>query len=183
MDTGAERYAAYLDGDREAVGDLVKEYYDGLSRYLFGFVHDRALAGELAEDAFVVLVTKKPRYVDNGASFRSWLYGIGRKVALDRVRRDSKRSREVVQLDYELPGTDDIESAILEKEENGELYLGLLMLKSEYREALWLTYFEDLPLKEVAIAMHRSESSVEHLVRRGKYALRKELTDRLDGGK
>ena len=58
MDSGEKAYARYLDGDETAVGEIIRDYRDGLILYINGFVRDLNTAEELCEDAFVKLFTK-----------------------------------------------------------------------------------------------------------------------------
>ena len=86
MDKGAEYYSRYLDGDDEGLVLLVRDYKDGLIMYLNGICKNAHTAEDLCEDTFVRLVTKRPVY--NGkASFKTWLYTIGRHVAYDELRK------------------------------------------------------------------------------------------------
>ena len=51
----------------------------------------------------------------------------------------------------------------------------MLRLKTEYRQVLWLTYFENLKAKEAARIMKRSVHSVENLIYRARLSLKSEL--------
>lgn len=175
-DSGAGYYAAYCRGDDSAVELLLDEYRSGLTLSINSYVHDMAAAEDLTQEVFIKLVTKRPRF-DRRSTFRVWLYAIGANLAKDYLRRAKRRSSLPLDESREISENDLLESYI-KKEEQLELYRGLMMLKEEYRIALWLTYFEDLPVKEVARIMDRSEASVKHLINRGKYALRAELTDK-----
>ena len=90
MDSGESAYARYLDGDETAVGEIIRDYRDGLTLYINGFVRDLNTAEELCEDAFVKLFTKKPRFHGN-SKFRTFLYSFGRNAALDYLRREKRR--------------------------------------------------------------------------------------------
>ena len=48
-------------------------------------------------------------------------------------------------------------------------------LKSEYRQILWLIYFEDLSNKEAAKIMKKSVSNIETLVSRARKSLKLQL--------
>ena len=75
--------------------EMTREYKDGLIFYLNSIVGNIHTAEELAEDTFVLLGTKKPR--DKGiGSFKTWLYTIGRNIAIDSLRhkrRENELSR------------------------------------------------------------------------------------------
>ena len=48
----------------------------------------------------------------------------------------------------------------------------LKKLKAEYREALYLVYFEDMSYRDAATVMNKSESQITKLVYRGKQSLK-----------
>ena len=86
MDNGAGSYRRFLDGDDLGIAEIVRDYKDGLILYLNGYVKNVHTAEELAEDTFFRLMIKKPKF--NGrSSFKSWIYAIGRNVAIDYIRR------------------------------------------------------------------------------------------------
>ena len=86
MDKGGEYYSRYLDGDDEGLVLIVRDYKDGLILYLYGICKNIHTAEDLCEDTFVRLVTKRPKYTGK-ASFKTWLYTIGRNAAYDELRR------------------------------------------------------------------------------------------------
>lgn len=77
--------------------EIIKEYKDGLIFYLNSIVGNIHTAEELAEDTFVLLGTKKPRDKGTG-SFKTWLYTIGRNIAIDSLRR--RRKCELSEAEY-----------------------------------------------------------------------------------
>ena len=82
MDNGASSYRRFLDGDDNGITEIVENYKDGLILYLNGYVNNIFIAEELTEDTFFRLVIKKPKY-SGKSTFKSWLYAIGRNVAVD----------------------------------------------------------------------------------------------------
>ena len=90
MDNGASSYRRFLDGDDKGLAEIVKDYRDGLILYLNGIVNNIALAEELMEETFFKIITKKPRFIAK-YSFKTWLYTIGRNVAIDYLRHKAKQ--------------------------------------------------------------------------------------------
>lgn len=90
MDNGANSYRRFLSGEDEGLIEIVEEYKDGLILYLNGYVNNIYIAEELTEDTFFRLITKKPKFSEK-SKFKSWLYAIGRNVAVDFVRHNSKQ--------------------------------------------------------------------------------------------
>ena len=174
MDNGACSYRRFLDGDDNGFVDIVRDYKDGLILYLHSFVRNISVAEELAEDTFVKLGIKKPRFSEK-SSFKTWLYAIGRNVALDYLRRRSRH--EMVPLDDcdALADAQTLENDFLREERKIVIHRAMNTLKAEYRQVLWLVYFEELSAREVAAVMRKSVHSVETLTYRARQSLRSEL--------
>ncbi len=165
-------YNRYLNGDNTALLEIIREYRGGLIMYLNSYVHDLNIADELCCETFVRLADKKPKFRES-SSFKTFLFGIGRNVALEYLRRNKNRIAE--PLDEAAPADTDLEREYLEKERNRQLYKAIGSLKSEYAQALWLTYFEELSNKEIAAVMKKSLSAVKVLLHRARLALKDEL--------
>lgn len=167
-------YKRYLDGDSTALLELICEYKSGLTMYLNSYVHDLNLADELCCETFVRLADKKPRFREN-SSFKTFLYGIGRNVALQYIRHNKKHIAEPLDEAAEIPDTIDLEKEFLLKERNRQLYAAIGSLKPEYAQGLWLMYFEGLSVKEIAAVMKKSPSAAKVLLHRARQALKTEL--------
>lgn len=94
MDKGAESYRRYLKGDDSALAEIIKEYNDGLTAYINTFVDNLSASDELSEDTFVKIGVRKPHFTGK-SSFKTWLYAIGRNVAIDYIRKSSKNQQNV----------------------------------------------------------------------------------------
>lgn len=175
MDIGAENYRRFLGGDNNALVEIIRDYKDGLILYLRGFTKDIVQAEELAEDTFVKLVTKRSRFHQK-SSFKTWLYAIGRNVALDQIRNKSRLFEVSYEDCHELAVEEaNLESAYIREERTAFLHRVICELKPEYRQVLWLSYFEGFNNREIATIMKRSTHSVETMVWRAKLALKKLL--------
>lgn len=165
-------YKRYLDGDSTALMELIRKYKNGLTMYLNSYVHDPNLADELCCETFVRLADKKPKFRES-SSFKTFLYGIGRNVALVYLRRNKKHIAEPP--DEALAAPVDLEKEFLVRERNRQLYTALGGLKPEHAQALWLMYFEELAVKEIAAVMKKSPGAVKVLLHRARLALKTEL--------
>lgn len=174
MDNGACSYRRYLAGDDGGLAEIVREYRDGLIYYLNGFVNDLNAAEELAEDVFVKLAVKKPRFGEK-SSFKTWLYAIGRNEAYGRMR---KKKLAYVPLD-EVPETEETgegpESLFFRDEARRALHRCLATLKSEHHQVLWLFYFEDLSVRDISVIMKKPAHSIDSLLYRARRAAKAAL--------
>ncbi|MCQ2552620.1 MAG: RNA polymerase sigma factor, partial [Clostridia bacterium] len=147
MDNGASSYRRFLDGDDNGFVEIVRDYKDGLILFLDSFVRNLSIAEDLAEDTFVKLGIKKPHF-SGKSSFKTWLYAIGRNIAVDYIRKESKRSEVSIDECMDLADRQTLEDAYLKEERKIVIHQALGKLKPEYRQVLWLTYFEELSNKE-----------------------------------
>lgn len=173
MDNGESSYRRYLKGDDIGLENLIRDYKNGLILYLNSFVRNLRVAEELCEDTFVKLAVKKPRF-SGKSSFKTFLYAIGRNVALDYLKKQKSYapSEEIDEISAE---TESLEAAYIKEERKAQVHRALGKLKPEYAQVLWLTYFEELSNKETAAIMKKSVHAVETLVYRARNALGDEL--------
>ena len=174
MDNGASSYRRFLDGDENGFVELVRDYKDGLILYINSFVGSLGVAEELAEDSFVKLGIKKPHFSGN-ASFKTWLYAVGRNVALDYIRKQARHPTLPLDECSEAAGEELLESAYIRDERRIVIHRAMNKLKPEYRQVLWLTYFEDMSNREAAAVLHKSLHATEVLLSRARQSLKKEL--------
>lgn len=175
MDSGANNYRRFRDGDDNGLADIIREYRDGLIFYLNSIVGDIGVAEELAEDTFVLLGTKKPR--DKGkSSFKTWLYTIGRNIALNYLKKSSKKNEVSIDECVEIASDGKTpEASFIRDEQKIMLHSAMQKLKPEYRQILWLIYFENFSNKEAATVMKKSVHNVETLVYRARKSLKTQL--------
>ena len=87
MDSGALSYKNFVEGDDGGIAEIVEIYKDGLILFINTFVNNVYTAEELTEETFFRLMIKKPKF-SGKSSFKSWLYAIGRNIAVDYLRRN-----------------------------------------------------------------------------------------------
>lgn len=167
-------YERFLEGDERALLELIREYREGLTMFLTSYVHDLNTADELCGEVFIQLVLKKPKF-RGGSSFKTFLYGVGRNLALQYLRHNKNQKTVTFEDNSEIVSDANPVHAVLDDERKIALHRALGKIKREYAEALWLTYFEELSIKEIARIMKKSPSAVKSLSHRAKQALKAEL--------
>ncbi len=176
MDNGASSYRRFRDeGDESGLAEIIRDYRDGLIFYLNGFVNNIQVAEYLAEDTFVLLGTKKPKDKGTG-SFKTWLYTIGRNIAINHLKRRARLSEVSLDDCPELISEEEnLEILFIKEERKIQLHRALKKLKPEYHQILWLIYFENLTNKEAATVMRKSVHNIETLVYRARKSLKAQL--------
>lgn len=175
MDKGSEYYLRFLNGDNVGLEQIIIEYKDGLILYLNTLVGDIQVAEELAEETFVRLFTKRPKDKQTG-SFKTWLYTIGRNLAISYLRKAKRQASVPVDtLEYLSDGSGEPLPLYLKEEAKQAVHRAMEALKPQYRQILWLIYFENLSYKEAAAIMQKSVHSTQMLATRARQAMKDAL--------
>ena len=171
MRTDEELVAAALEGSASAFAPIVERYQERLLRFLIARCATRADAEDVLQDTFLnawrYLPTYRPRW-----RFSTWLYRIA-------IRNASKR-RDVAPIPYDghaEGGDDPLAACILDSDRANIWYTARRILKPEACAALWLRYVEDLPVRDVARALGRSEPWTKVTLMRARRRLEAELGD------
>lgn len=175
MDNGASSYHRFLDGDDKGIAEIVGDYKDGLILYLNSYVNNVFIAEELTEDTFFRLITKKPKYFGK-STFKSWLYAIGRNVAIDYIRHNSKMLNFPIEdMENYLREEQNLEQSYIKEERKIIVHKALSELTTDYRTILWLVFFEGFSNAEAAIVLKKNERQIKNLLYRAKQSLKSKL--------
>lgn len=174
-DEDVQLMLAFRAGDVGAFDALFERWAGRLLRYLERMLRDAALAEELVQEVFVRVHRARERYQPT-ARFSTWLFTIGTRLALNELRRPSRRHRhestDADERPVELVADDPPADAVVDARRRGAaLERELAALPERQRTALWLAAVEGLSYAEVAEALETTEASVKSLVHRARVAL------------
>ncbi|HET9710532.1 MAG TPA: sigma-70 family RNA polymerase sigma factor [Pyrinomonadaceae bacterium] len=154
---------AVLDGDRDGFGRLYDLYAPLVHGILLARV-PRAEVDDLVQDIFLHAY-KKLHTLRDGAAFGPWIAMIARNRAVDFHRR----SRETVEINDELRGSDTHDSKA------AEILELIRSLPEAYRETLVLRLVEGMTGPEIAARTGLTAASVRVNLHRGMKLLRERL--------
>jgi RNA polymerase sigma-70 factor (ECF subfamily) len=170
--SGLQSYIRYLSGQDDALEELVRAYSDMLVRFAWCYLSDSHAAEEVAEDTLAALIVHRKHFREE-AQLRAYLYKTARSRSIDCLRR---RGREVPLSDVEeVLAVPCAETEVWKRQRNETLYRCLQQLKSEYREVLYLRYFDDFSPEQICRIMRKSKKQAYNLLSRARVALRELL--------
>ena len=164
-------YRRYLDGEQKAADLLVEKYGDPLTLYINGYLKDIHDAEDLMIEAFSLIFAKE-RPITGAGAFKAYLYKTARNLALRHRKKNGLNFLRFAELDFEPQSDVPADTELYRSERRRRLYDALEKLKAEYREALYLVYFEDMSYRNAATVMNKSEGQITKLVYRGKQSLK-----------
>lgn len=164
-------YQRYLNGEENAADLLVEKYSNALILYINGYIKDIHESEDLMIEAFSRIFAKE-RPITGEGGFKAYLYKTARNLAIRHKQKHRHFFLWIEELDFELQSDVLTDTELLRSERDQQLYHALGNLKAEYREALYLVYFENMSYQEAAAVMVKTELQITKLVYRGKRSLK-----------
>ena len=149
---------------------LLERHRESLILFLNGYVHNLEDAEELMLDAYAEAAARED--FSGRSSFKTWLFSIGKHLALMRLR---KRRVDFTEYREEEELAEPPEFELLKKERDRQLFQALQRLNPEYRQVLVLLYYEQMTHEEAGAVMGKRKKQIYNLAERGKKALKGEL--------
>ena len=169
---GLESYIRFLKGETSALEELVRTYSDSLTRFAYCYLNDSALAEDIMEESFAIFIVKRKHFNDEN-HLRAYLYKIARNKSIDYLRW---RGREVFLSDMEeVFANSNTEENIIKMERDKKVYACMQKLPEQYREVLYLSFFDDFHTEEICRIMKKSNKQIYNLLARSKAALKEIL--------
>jgi RNA polymerase sigma-70 factor (ECF subfamily) len=182
MDSDERLLERFLEGEEQAFEELVRRHEAPMRGLAYGFVRDRGLAEDIAQDSFLRAYRKARSFRGQGA-VRSWLYRIVVNRAQDELRR-IKRKREVQWeaaesvCDRSAGSTDELLAA----RELGRLMAEALAgMRNEHRTPLLLRDVQGMTYSEIARFLDWPLGTVQARIHRGRLEVRAFMKERCGG--
>ena len=172
--------AAYLEGEERALDELVRRNMKIIYNFVFRFVGNVGDAEDITQEVFV----KVWRHVKNfhaEANFRTWLFTIAHRTAIDWLRKrrrlvfsdmNSKDGEYVFE--EMIADTEPLPDELFARAEDKTFVEALFMqLSPGYREVLYLHYYEELTFDAIGSILGKPLNTVKSQHRRALIAIRK----------
>jgi RNA polymerase sigma-70 factor (ECF subfamily) len=169
-----------VQGDPSAFGSLYDHYHPMIYRFVMLKVSSREEAEDITHHVFLSAWQKIKTYNHRGHPFSSWLYQIARNQVIDHYRA----RKNDVSLDKLDPESSIIPAAatfdLSTKLQLERVHGAIKELKPDYQDVIIMRFVEDLPLKETAAALKKSEGAIKLIQHRAVKELKKILGDAIE---
>lgn len=161
--------------NKELYSEIIHRYQGKLSHYLRKFIHDKDELEDVLQAVFIKTYENLYGF-DEQRKFSSWIYRIAHNEAVNHIKKYSRISVSVDELEpllkdekVDLPQGVDNELLRQKVEE------ALSKMKDKYREALILFFFEQKTYEEMSEILRIPMNTVGTLISRGKKQLQEYL--------
>ncbi|MGF1504055.1 MAG: sigma-70 family RNA polymerase sigma factor [Anaerolineae bacterium] len=172
--TDQELVARVLEGEQQVFAELVDRYQRSVFNVTYRMLGEARAAEDAAQEAFLRAYQHLSRY-DMNRSFKTWLLSIASNYCIDQLR---KRRLTWLSLDEPLPPHPALNSsevgpekaAVLNEREQAVQDL-INTLPPDYKAAVVLKYWYDMPYAQIAEALDTTESAIKSRLFRARQML------------
>jgi len=163
--------------DREVlIDELMHQYGQEILQLAYSYVNNRELAEDLTQEIFVKCYKALHTYKGK-AKVRTWLWRIAINHCKDYLK--SWYNNHVIptsdEMLYSRESHQSTEHTVIQQDEDARLAQAVMHLPVNYREVIYLHYFEDRPIRDIAEVLSLKENTVKTRMRRGKAILKETL--------
>ncbi len=156
--------------DQEALAQVHENYYDAIYRYITYRVSDQHTAEDLTSEVFIRFLHAIQQKNAPQNTIRGWLFGTASLILKEHYRK--KKRTVLTEINDSLPGETIEPTKRLELQESSEtLRQAITNLTEDQQQVLALRFGYEMPVRDVAETMNKSEGSVKMLQMRAIAAL------------
>ena len=181
-----------LDVDRIAVDaarrdprrfeTLYRKYVAQVYSFALYQTRDHHAAEDVTEQVFLRALRGLPDFteqaLDEGSTFRAWLFRICRNTIANERRYTRRHPVAALDLAADIAAPDDPEAAAVTRDEVARAWRAMDALPDERRQALVLRFVNEMTASEIGAVMGRSAGAVRVLIHRALRAVADDLAGR-----
>lgn len=178
MESDENLIKEYLEGNDEALNELVRRYASHIYNFAYQYVSNQPEAEEITQDVFVKAWRSMKKF-DLKRSFRAWIFQIARNTIIDYLRK--KKSQAVLEIDsedenFDIADTGPTPQEIFEKKESADRIKKIMEgLSIKYKTVLTMYYESQLNFREIAEITGESIDTIKSRHRRALIILKGKL--------
>ena len=160
------------------IDEIMDRYGQEILQLAYTYVHNKAIVEDLTQDIFIKCYKNLHAY-SGKATFRTWLWRIAINHCKDFLR--SWYNKNIVTTTGYFPNyiseKEMIEEVVIQQEEDHELMSAIMRLPAKYKEVIYLFYYEELIIKDIASITKTGTNTVKTRLRRAKSLLKEMLEE------
>lgn len=157
--TDAELICSFLQGERDAIGELLERYQRPIYFLCLRMTSDHEDALELVQKTFVQAMEKMGS-LQNTAAFKTWIYRIALHLCCNLLRERSVYSRTLSALSPIYPTKTYFADPLEKEEQKNIIQESLQALSEKQRTAVILRIYHNLSYQEIGEVLGCQESTV-----------------------
>lgn len=159
-----------INFDKQYFDELYQKYAGIVFRTSYNFLLNKDDAEDIVQEVFIKYFTSNKKFNDKNHE-RAWILRVTANLCKNVLR---SKSRQNLELDDEIKIIDnDFEKA---RAEHMDIENNMHKLTANQRLSVYLFYYEQIPIKDIAKIMKSNENTVKSYLSRAKIKMKSYLT-------
>jgi len=167
-----------IENKEVLIEEIMNKYGQEILQLVYSYVNNKEVAEDLTQDIFVKCYKSLHTYKGK-AKLRTWLWKIAINHCKDYLKSWYNKKVIVTENEpaYNRVQNGSVEQTVIRNDEDHRLASAVMELPIKHREVIYLFYFEELPIKEIAMLLEVNENTIKTRLRRAKVLLKKGLEE------
>lgn len=162
-------------GDNQSFAQLYDAYIRRIYDFVYYKTHHKETAEDITSETFIKALEKINQF-DPNSSFKSWLYKIAQNTVIDHYRKSSRAQITDIDDAWDIGSDDDVAADIDTREKIRELRREMKKLSSAERDIVIMRVWQELPYKEIADIVGKSEENCRTIYSRAIRSLKENVS-------
>ena len=167
-----------IEDKEELIGEIMNKYGQEILQLVYSYVNSKEVAEDLTQDIFIKCYKSLHTYKGK-SKLRTWLWRIAINQCKDYIK--SWYNKKVIvtenEYTYNVVQKESVEQTVIQNDEDHSLASAVMNLPIKYREVIYLFYYEELAIKDIAMVIEVKENTIKTRLRRAKELLKKGLEE------
>lgn len=165
-----------IEDKEDLIDEIMNKYGQEVLQLVYSYVNNKEVAEDLTQDIFVKCYKSLHTYKGK-SNVKTWLWRIAINHCKDYIKSWYNKKVIVTEDDFTYMESqkESVEQTVIQNAEDRELASAIMSLPIKYREVIYLFYYEELPIKEIAIVIEVKENTIKTRLKKAKELLKKGL--------
>ena len=167
-----------IEDKEDLIDEIMNKYGQEVLQLVYSYVNNKEVAEDLTQDIFVKCYKSLHTYKGN-SNLKTWLWRIAINHCKDYLKSWYNKKVIVTEDDFTYMGSqkESVEQIVIQSAEDSRLASAVMNLPIKYREVIYLFYYEELSIKEIAIVIDVKENTIKTRLKKAKELLKKGLEE------
>ncbi|AVP48808.1 sigma-70 family RNA polymerase sigma factor [Bacillus thuringiensis] len=167
-----------IEDKEDLIDEIMNKYGQEVLQLVYSYVNNKEVAEDLTQDIFVKCYKSLHTYKGN-SNLKTWLWRIAINHCKDYLKSWYNKKVIVTEDDFTYMEIqkESVEQTVIQNAEDRELASAVMSLPIKYREVIYLFYYEELSIKEVATVIDVKENTIKTRLKKAKELLKEGLEE------
>ncbi|HFF3190975.1 sigma-70 family RNA polymerase sigma factor [Bacillus cereus] len=167
-----------VEDKEDLIDEIMNKYGQEVLQLVYSYVNNKEVAEDVMQDIFVKCYKSLHTYKGN-SNLKTWLWRIAINHCKDYLKSWYNKKVIVTEDDFTYMESqkESVEQIVIQNAEDSRLASAVMNLPIKYREVIYLFYYEELSIKEIATVIEVKENTIKTRLKKAKELLKKGLEE------